>query len=129
MGPATLARNAHLGGFARMGWRDRRILVPLGVLVAAGVAVVLFNLASGRPQELIHAEQAIAKREFQAAGEHLDKYLARHPDDIDARVLAAQVARRREDYDAAATHLRKCSLTPGQNPKLDLERRLRVAQE
>ena len=52
------------------------------------------------------AVQALDRFDFAAASTHLDNCLWVRPSDPEARLLAAQTARRRGDFDAADRHLR-----------------------
>ena len=93
---------------AAMSWRNPRLLLPLAVLLSAGVGFAVYRIVGARDAELAAADRAIARRNFKIALQHLDRYLATHPDDGDARLLAAQSARRNGDFESAGKHLRMC---------------------
>jgi tetratricopeptide (TPR) repeat protein len=111
-----------------MRWRRLRVLIPLALALTCAVGVGVYLLL-GRHADLVAADQAISRRDFRTACEHLEKYLATHPSDIEARILAAQSARRGAEYGRAVGHLLKCPREMGPHAQLDLERRLLKAQE
>jgi tetratricopeptide (TPR) repeat protein len=76
----------------------------LGLLLAAGVAV-FFLIGFGRGPDYDAALLLIEKRDFRAAGKLLDKYLTAHPEDTEARLLAARTARRRGAFDEFQKHI------------------------
>lgn len=114
---------------AQMQGRNRKLRVRLllGLVALGGLGVYAFQ--SSKNQDRAAADRALAHRDFQTAGDHLDRYLSTHAGDGSARLLAAQIARRSGNYAAAADHLRQCSQEPGQSPAVELERRLLAAQQ
>jgi len=84
----------------------QRALVASAVLAALGVGVVWLVRQWREDPELAAAKQAVDERNFPTAAQHLDAYLAANPDDVNARLLAAQTARRRGNFNEASTHLR-----------------------
>ncbi len=57
--------------------------------------------------ERTRAEEALVLQDFDAARRHLDRCLYYRPDDPRLSLLAAQAARRAEDYSEAEEHLRR----------------------
>lgn len=74
--------------------RIKFLLLVIGLLGITGLAVFIVR-ASGPSPELRAALVAIERRDFRAAADHLDKHLADHPKDVDARLHAIRTARRR----------------------------------
>jgi predicted Zn-dependent protease len=75
------------------------------------------------------AEQALERRDFSQANSHLKRYLALFPGDLNARLLAAQVARRQGDFQEAFEHLRIYGHKNGPKDPLEWERRLLRIQQ
>jgi tetratricopeptide (TPR) repeat protein len=108
-----------------MSRRRPKLLAALVLVVGIGVGAY-FILAPDA--DLKAADAAVARRDFRKAAEHLDRYLRRHPDNLDARLLAARTARRAGDFAAAVAHLEYAGQQPGPNPAVVLESRLIAAQ-
>lgn len=100
-----------------------KLLVVLGLLAAA-VGWFVFGPGSRRTDHRAEAEAAAGRRDFAAARDHLDRYLATGPSDRDAYLLAARVARRLGDGAATADHLRRFGELGGDRDVVELERAL-----
>lgn len=88
--------------------RDQRLRVVLAialllVIAVAGYQVSMSVWSSGKYNAAV---QALDRHDYVQADEYLASYLAVHPTDPVALVLAAQTARRRGDFDGAARQLR-----------------------
>ena len=109
----------------------RRVLAVLGVLALAGAGVGAY-LRYSRLSVAGHLKAAnaeAARREFKLAAGHLDTYLAARPDDLDARLFAAQLARRRSEFGAMTEHLKVHRQKGGPEAPREFERRCREVQE
>jgi tetratricopeptide (TPR) repeat protein len=71
---------------------------------------------------------ALEWRDLRQARRHLDQYLAGAPDDLDARLLAAQTTRRLGDFAAASAHLALLEAA-GATGALQRERQLARVQQ
>jgi tetratricopeptide (TPR) repeat protein len=111
----------------RLGKWVRIALVLLLPVVAVLAYFVGLRLWAGYHRRA--AEQALAQREFKEASLHLEKCLDVAPDDLEARLLAAQAARRRGDFDEARRHLHLFHQGHGSADAHDLEHRLICAQQ
>src|SRR5689334_23289329 len=76
------------------------LLVPVGAFLAYELGVFLWGRHHYRA-----AEEALDRRDFEAASAHLEKCLDVSPKDTDSRLLAAQAARRQGKFDEARHHL------------------------
>ncbi|HSQ54302.1 MAG TPA: tetratricopeptide repeat protein, partial [Gemmata sp.] len=89
--------------------RRREVIFCVGVtavLVGTAGAIVWFR---ARTSALLQEGQdALAARDYPRAKELLDRYLARRPQDLRARLLRARVARKLHEYSEAREHLRLC---------------------
>src|SRR5262245_48886227 len=74
--------------------RNTLVIVALCLLGVTGLALFIVRAAGPGP-EYRAALEALERRDFPAASEHLDKHLEDHPKDLDALLLAARTARRR----------------------------------
>jgi Flp pilus assembly protein TadD len=109
--------------------RNPKFLISLVLILAViATSIVYFTRSSDNP-DLTAAREAIARREFQQAGELLNNYLLTHPDDKTIRLLAAQTARRRGDLITALTLVTKCQEQSGPNEPVELELRLLRLQQ
>jgi tetratricopeptide (TPR) repeat protein len=94
----------------------RKVTIIVACLLgAAGIGA--YALWPSRDKELHAAREALGRRDFAAATEHLDRHLASHPDDREARLLAAQTARRRNDPGQFLKHIE--ALRQGKGPERD----------
>jgi predicted Zn-dependent protease len=75
------------------------------------------------------AEEALARRDFRQAADHLRKCLAVSPDNVSWQLRAAQTARRRGEYAEALDHLAAYQRLGGPEDTLVLERKLLVVQQ
>ena len=71
-----------------------RALVVVVVFAAVAAGVYLLVRQFGEDPELAAAKELLTQREFSEASRHLKTYLTTHPQDVNARLLAAQTARR-----------------------------------
>jgi tetratricopeptide (TPR) repeat protein len=103
--------------------------VGLAGLAAATAAAwwVLAWVRSG--YALGRAEQAVARHDLDAAAAALDRSLAVWPTRTDALLLAAQTARRRQEYAKAESLLDRLEAAGGVTPAGRLERLLLSAQQ
>jgi tetratricopeptide (TPR) repeat protein len=84
----------------------RKVLVVLlFILVVSAGSALYYFIGNWRRAEYRAAREALDRRDFQAESSHLDRYLANHPDELDARLLAAQTARRRNAFDEFHGHI------------------------
>jgi len=81
-----------------------------------------------RSDPLKPAREALSHRDFSAATALLTSHLEGHPDDLEARLLAAQAARRAGDFDTAFDHLKRFERAHGSTPALDHEIQLLKVQ-
>jgi len=98
-----------------------KVLFSIAVSLAVATALIIYCTRSSENADLVSAREAIAKREFQRAGDLLNDYLLEKPDDKDIRLLAAQTARRRGDFVVALSQLTKCQQLSGSNEHVELE--------
>jgi tetratricopeptide (TPR) repeat protein len=104
------------------------------VLVLAAVAGLGWGgTVAGRrywaQQQFRAAQQAYHRGELNVAQHHLDLCLKVLDDRADVQLLAAQTARRLDDYDEADRHLSACERLPGDKDATTLERELLIAQQ
>lgn len=87
--------------------KDRRVRIVISLALFAVIALALYQLGTGLWAAHLHrrAIEALDRYEFADAGVLLDRYLALRPTDAATQLLAAQTARRRDDYEAAARYL------------------------
>jgi tetratricopeptide (TPR) repeat protein len=89
--------------------RVRRLLPLATLLLLVGLAVGGWGAWQGRADDLLRrGEQALAGRDYDAARDHLTRYLEARPDDARARLLAARAARRLRRFDEAGADLTRC---------------------
>lgn len=110
--------------------RDKKAWIILSAIGLLGLGLAVYLIA--RPARAAHHYQAaldaIEKRDFQQASRHLDQFLELRPDDLDARLLAAQTARRNGDFIEAGRHLQQYRMAKGSVQALRREHLLREAQ-
>jgi Flp pilus assembly protein TadD len=105
-------------------------LVALAIgLLATAVVGVYFLRDSGRGKEYQAALDAIDRRDFRSASEHLDRHLERRPKDAEARLLAARSARRRGAFDDFQKHIAIYKEQKGSEKARALEYRLLRVQQ
>ncbi len=109
----------------------KRGVIVAAILVVAGSALLADHVATSRRLDrlLADANGALDRRDFRLASSKLDEYLREQPDDLPARLLAAQAARRQGDFDAAHTHLRYHQDHDGPPEPRLREQQLLLAQE
>jgi tetratricopeptide (TPR) repeat protein len=110
---------------ARRPWRSAGVVALLG-LIALGPAVVAWWLYAGS-----HRDAALREAEhyhYVAARPHVEKWLEAEPDNPEALLLAARVARRLRAFDVAAEYLTKYKGLRGEDDDLLLERILLRAE-
>jgi tetratricopeptide (TPR) repeat protein len=83
--------------------RDRRIRLVLAsvLLIVVGAASYQIGVSFWTSRKYNAACEALEHFDYVQAGEHLERYLAYHPNDPAALLLSAQTARRRGDFDEA----------------------------
>ena len=108
-----------------------KIKVALLLSLVVGVAYAAYRLeqrhAFGRSLEA--AEDAIARRNFVEAGDHLEKCLAIRSDDPGLHLLAARTARRRGDVPTTLRELKAFTQNQGSATELRAEQRLLDIQQ
>lgn len=109
--------------------RMRVVAVVVLLLLVAGLAAAMLFRDTRYRRHLRAAEEALARRAFAEAGRHLRVCLEVHPDDLPARLLAAQAARRRSDFKEAVDHLRAYKRGGGAAEAVELEYRLLRTQQ
>jgi tetratricopeptide (TPR) repeat protein len=105
------------------GWRPRpsRLLLA-GVFVAVLLAAASFVTPWYRARhDWSEAQDALRRHDLSAAADRLDRYLQRRPNDADAWLLSARVARRRDDLADAERRLERCQQIAGVTPATRLE--------
>jgi tetratricopeptide (TPR) repeat protein len=105
---------------------SRSVLLALILtLLGIGAAVLV-----GWPRYQLHAaKRALNRYAFAEAQEHMDRYFKVRSGDAAAHLLAAQIARRRDDYDQAEKHLAAAVQEHGMTEAISLERTLLAAQQ
>jgi Tfp pilus assembly protein PilF len=106
----------------------RRAAVSAAVLLGLAAGAAYGGRALWLEHHLRAAEEAEARRDFDAARDHLATYLAAYPDSGPAHFLAARNARRAGREDEAATHLDACRRIHYTGQDVDLERVLLKVQ-
>jgi tetratricopeptide (TPR) repeat protein len=104
------------------------VVLALGLVVLAGV-VVYYVSTSGSGTAFDAALEAIKRRDFRAASEHLDRHLAEYPDDVSARLLAARTARRRGAHGQFLEHIEIYKKQKGDDNDRALEYKLYRIQQ
>jgi tetratricopeptide (TPR) repeat protein len=108
--------------------RGKRLLFLAITLIVAGLGMSLVFFWPTDQSEIQAAQQALDRRNFSEARQHLRKYLVAHPDDLSALLLAAEAARRDGDLGAAGERLAEFADAKGPESALELERRLLAVQ-
>jgi tetratricopeptide (TPR) repeat protein len=96
---------ARLKGLAH---QPMRLLALLLALVALGLLLALLGTQWWASYHLRAAQAALRLARLDQARDHVAQCLRVWPDHFDACLLAAQVARRAEDYEEAERHLTRC---------------------
>jgi tetratricopeptide (TPR) repeat protein len=85
---------------------NQKTLVMLGLILFAVTGGVVYLVVAASPGPNYRAAiAALERRDFAAAADYLDKHLADHPTDREARLLAARTARRRGADDEFLNHI------------------------
>jgi tetratricopeptide (TPR) repeat protein len=106
--------------------RNTWIVLLLLSLCGGGYWIVQ-HFHGAPPRESDHwraAQKALEERDFHTASVHLEKHLNDRPDDLPAWLLAAQTARRDEDYLQARKHRESYAAKGGRQELVVLERQL-----
>lgn len=94
------------------------------LLAVAGLLLYRFASRMSYERSRAAAEAAIAERDFEAAGKHLDDCLSIRSEDPVLHLLAARTARRRGDFKTAARELKVCESVRDLERDCRLERQL-----
>jgi tetratricopeptide (TPR) repeat protein len=105
-----------------------RIALAALALLAVGAAAYWAGLHFWGSYHYHAAEQALERRDFRAATDHLTKCLSASPGNLAWRLTAARTARRQGDYRAALDHLAVYEQQGGSADTLALERKLVEAE-
>src|SRR5438552_259924 len=109
--------------------RNRRLALA-GLFLGIAAATAFWCVRRYRESDdVAAAREAIGRRDFTTAGARLDNHLKTHPNDLEARALAMQAARRRRDFDAAFRHRLAFEDSGGSPDAVRLERRLLTIQQ
>lgn len=125
MVPGTQSGQAPPG--RRLG-RKALAVVVLAALAGGGYVAYRASVARSARQQLRDAQDALDRRDFEAAGAYLDKCLVAWPDDPAVHLLAAQAARRRGDWGAMRREWESHERLNGPASDRDRERRRSAAQ-
>lgn len=98
------------------------------LVVCAGLGALAF-MEPQEPSEVRAARAALDRRDFSAALADLQKHLDRYPNDLTARLLAIEAARRDGNLDAARQHLQAFQKSGGPDLALELQGRLLAVQQ
>lgn len=98
------------------------VLLAIFVLIAGAASLAIWSR-----YHLRAAQDAIERRDFREAAVHLRKYLGVWRNQREARLAAAQTARRLGDFEKASEHLQVCAEQGGVDVELE-ERLLQVQQ-
>ncbi|MSQ93226.1 MAG: hypothetical protein EXR98_01575 [Gemmataceae bacterium] len=111
--------------------RDKRVRLILALTLVAVIGVVGYqigvNFWAMRQYDL--ARQALERYDYVQATTHLHSYLKMRPNNPSVRILAAQAARRRNDFAEAARQLRLAEQFGASGDDLDLEGQLLGVQQ
>ncbi|MSQ96911.1 MAG: tetratricopeptide repeat protein [Gemmataceae bacterium] len=108
---------------------DRRRLALLLLLPVLGIVAYIVGIVFVGSSEYRAAQEALERRDFRQARLHLEQYLEVRPGNLDARLLAAQTARRDGNFAASGQHLHIYAQQAGASTALDLEQRLLRVQQ
>jgi tetratricopeptide (TPR) repeat protein len=103
-------------------------MVGLAVLLLVVLVGVLISYQLGAEYHRREAERAAQRRDFDQALAHLELSLEVWPHSAETQFLAARVARRGGNYEAAQSHLAKCKQLQWVPEAIALERALTIAQ-
>jgi len=105
----------------------RRFWIILGIGLLAGLAY--FCILPIRQQLRMNAiQQSLSERDLALAQIQLEEYLRNDDTDADTHLLAAQTARRNDDFPTADRHLARYRDLNGDKESIELERLLRRSQ-
>ncbi len=100
----------------------RRCLAAVAALVLLGAAAFLLGRQAWARHQLRAAQTEWQRHHYDRAREHLENCLAVWPDDADALLLAARIARRKQTFDVADKLLDRYLAIRGDDDDLTLER-------
>lgn len=103
-------------------WKRPTLIVTLLLIIGCAVYRLAGQIAGDTDYRT--ARHALARRDFQSASLHLQKYLNTNPNDAEALLLAAQTARRQRNFKSAKRLLQDYEEQHGNNAEWDLEQRL-----
>lgn len=106
-----------------------RVALLLSLLVVVAYAAYRLEQRHEFRRSWEAAEEAIARRNFVEAGDHLEKCLAIRSDDPALHLLAARTARRRGDVATTLRELKAFTLNQGSATELRAEQRLLDIQQ
>jgi len=78
-----------------------RIVLAVVLLVVIGLTMYQIGVSVWANHQYNSACEALERYDFDQASSYLDRYLSLRPNNPDVRFLAAQVARRRGNFDEA----------------------------
>ena len=107
----------------------RRLRIPMLVAVGLGALIVAITAFWMRPtSRMTQIRAALAERDLTRARSLLVEHLGERDTDLEAHFLAAQTARRLDDFPAAERHLERYRILGGDPDAIELERILRRSQ-
>ncbi|HJT78537.1 MAG TPA: tetratricopeptide repeat protein [Gemmataceae bacterium] len=112
----------------RLGGKKTKVALAL-LLVVAAFAAYRLGLHYWGLRHWHAAQEALTRRDFPQAGEHLKHCLAVWPEDTSVRLLAAQTARRQGDFDEARRQLDAYQHLGGSEKERLRELRLLLVQQ
>jgi Tfp pilus assembly protein PilF len=129
--PGGEARPDHPAPPPARGKRSRTtwaLLALLGLLALAGAGFWGWDRYQAR-REWREAQDALRRRDLAGAATHLDRYVARRPDDPGGWFLAARTARRRGQFADAGRYLDQYQKLGGAADSIHFERSLAFVQQ
>src|SRR5262245_48990704 len=107
----------------------KRTWLVFGGLLLAGYAAYEIGMSWWSKDYFGEAQQALERRDFPAAGRHLENCLSVQRNQPTVWLLAAQTARRQGDFEEALRQLRLCKQMNPPREALLLEHQLLVLQQ
>src|SRR3954453_20890601 len=105
-------------------WVALILLLPVAAFLTYQLGVYLYGRHHYRA-----AEEALDRRDFADASAHLERCLSVAPGDLPTRLLAAQAARRRHEWDEARLNVREFKQSGGPPEAEELDYHLMQAQQ